>query len=154
MQYNISSLDLRFNHTTRRWQMISVLCMRPPRVRLGPSPSKAYQGTRYIVGRARGGEEDAPTIYCAYGSSQHKWIRGLLLPIRGWCVIAEGRTTYDFLDGPITIASVLSWGPHSLDTWVHGAVLLADSGTASTNMGELPLQLADAMQQASESSGR
>lgn len=30
MQYNISSLDLRFNHTTRREQMISVLCMRPP----------------------------------------------------------------------------------------------------------------------------
>ena len=80
MQYNISSLDLRFNHTTRRGQMISVLCMRPPRVRLGPS--KTYQGTGYIKGSAREGQRggEAPTIYCAYGSSQHKWIRGCCCP--------------------------------------------------------------------------
>lgn len=48
--------------------MISVLCMRPPRVRLGPFQDVPRYQVDYIKGR--GDKEGAPFNHCTYGS-QH-----------------------------------------------------------------------------------
>lgn len=126
MQYNISRLDLRFNHTTRRGQLIWLPCMRPPLSPTRPFPrcikvpgtTNKWQGggthlsvhylcIRPAIIQETARQADRPDR----PDSQHNWIRGVLLPHRAWCVIAEGRTAYDSQDEPINADRSSPQGP-------------------------------------------